>query len=135
MSSPVKKSKGEESSEEAEAKQHKVLDDRDVDKIEDRHKLNTKRARYGPSQFKRLVRGLEFQWTILKNVLFNTLYFSAEKHYEWKQMNCKKTDCVKLFFVLASSRVISGIIERVPSTRTSPFRTNQSGSSCRDLCS
>ena len=43
LSSPVKKRKREEGSEEGEAKRHKVLDDRDVDKIEeDRHELNTR---------------------------------------------------------------------------------------------
>ena len=41
LSSPVKKRNREASSEEGEAKRHKVLDDRDVDEIEeDRHKLN-----------------------------------------------------------------------------------------------
>ena len=45
LSSPVKKRKREESSEEGEPKQHKVLDDRDVDKIEeDHHELNTKQS-------------------------------------------------------------------------------------------
>ena len=43
LSSLVKKRKREEGSEEGEAKRHKVLDDRDVDKIEeDRHELNTR---------------------------------------------------------------------------------------------
>ena len=44
LSSPVKKRKREESSEEGEAKRHKDLDDRDVDKIEDQHELNTKKS-------------------------------------------------------------------------------------------
>ena len=45
LSSLVKTRKREESSEEGEAKRHKVLDDRDADKIEDRHKLNTKKSK------------------------------------------------------------------------------------------
>ena len=45
LSSPVKKRKRKESSEEGEAKWHKVLDDRDTDKTEaDRHELNTKKS-------------------------------------------------------------------------------------------
>ena len=45
LTSPVKKSKREESREEGEAKRHKVLDDRDVDKIkEDQHKLSSKKS-------------------------------------------------------------------------------------------
>ena len=64
--SPVKKRKREESTADGEANRYKVLDDRDVDKIEeDRHELNTKKE-HGMAHviFKRLVRGLEFQWTI-----------------------------------------------------------------------
>ena len=76
LSSPVKKRKREESGEEGEAKWHKVLDDRDVDKIkEDRHELNTKRARYGPSVFKDWLEDLNFSGRfiscVLKNVLLN----------------------------------------------------------------
>ena len=45
LSSPDKKRKRVESSDEGEEKRHKVLDDRDVDKIkEDRPELHTKRA-------------------------------------------------------------------------------------------
>ena len=45
LSSPFKKRKREESSEEREVKQHKLLDDRDFDKIEeDRHELKTKKS-------------------------------------------------------------------------------------------
>ena len=92
LSSPVKKRKREESREEGEEKQHKVLDDRDVDKIEvDQHK---KEHGIGHVSFKRLVRGLEFQRTIDHLCStecsvqclcrqFAELYFYAEKHYEW----------------------------------------------------
>ena len=31
---------------------------------------------------------------------FGELYFSAEKHYERWQINCKTTHCVKFLFVL-----------------------------------
>ena len=47
---------------------------------------------------------------------FGKLYFSAEKHCE---------HCVKFSFVLASNRVISGIMYRTAVTigKISPFRT------------
>ena len=59
---------------------------------------------------------------------FGELYFSAEKHCEPQQINCKKTHCV--FFVLAGSRVISGIMYimaviiggKIPSGLISPVR-------------
>ena len=75
-------------------KQHKVLDDRDIDKIEeDRYGLNTKKSTVWAS-FKRLFRGLKFQRMIHQLCSkecsvqrlchqFGELYFSAEKHYEW----------------------------------------------------
>ena len=33
-----------------------------------------------------------------KRCRFGKIYFSAEKHYEREQINCKKTHCVKFFF-------------------------------------
>ena len=49
---------------------------------------------------------------------FGELYFSAEKHCEPQQINCKKTHCV--FFVLAGSRVISGIMYIMAAIKKSP---------------
>ena len=109
LSSPVKKRKTEESSEEGEANWHKDLDDRGVDEIEDRHELNTEKEHaMGQVSFKRLVRGLEFQRTIHQLCSkecsvqrlyrwFVELYFSAEIHYEQQQINCEKTHCVMFF--------------------------------------
>ena len=76
LSSLVKKINREESSEEGEAKQHKVLDDRDVDKIEDRHKLNNKKSTlWAMSVLKDWLEDLSFSGhlisCVLKNVLFN----------------------------------------------------------------
>ena len=80
-SSPVKKRKREESSEEGEAKWHKVLDDTDVDKIEeDHHELNTKKCTvWAMSVLKDWLEDLNFSGQliscVLKNVLFNVFRF------------------------------------------------------------
>ena len=85
LSSPVKKRKREESSEEGEPKQHKVLDDRDVDKIEeDHHELNTKQSMvWAMSVLKDWLEDLNFSRRlifVLKNVLFKAFVVSLANY-------------------------------------------------------
>ena len=51
--------------------------------------------------FKRLVRGREFQQAIdqlcSKEHRIGKVYFSAEKHYEWKQIQFKRSTVLSFF--------------------------------------
>ena len=72
-----RKEKREESSEEGEAKRHKVLDDRDADKIkEDRRELNTKRESVLKDWLENLNLSGRFISCVIKNV--GELYFSGK---------------------------------------------------------